>query len=79
MATQAAYQAEKVIGHGDNAVTAQDVTSYREPGAGESGETMKALAWISKNKVQMGMSHSITDTYTFTTNTNSRRPQAQDH
>lgn len=53
MATQAAYQAEKIIGHGDNAVTAQDVTSYRE--TGDKSETMKALAWISKNKVQMGM------------------------
>lgn len=54
MATQAAYQAEKAIGHGDNAVTQQDVTTYTEDGAGESGETMKALAWISKNKVKMG-------------------------
>lgn len=53
MASQAAYQVEKAIGHDDNAVTAQDVTSYRE--TGESGETMKALAWIAKNKVQMGM------------------------
>jgi threonine dehydrogenase-like Zn-dependent dehydrogenase len=51
MASQAAYQVEKAIGHDDNAVTAQDVTSYRE--TGESGETMKALAWIAKNKVQM--------------------------
>jgi hypothetical protein len=56
MASKAAYQVEKAIGHDDNAVTAQDVTSYRE--TGESGETMKALAWIAKNKVQMGMCRS---------------------
>jgi hypothetical protein len=56
MTTQAAYKAEKVIGHGDNAITAQDVSTYREKGAGESGETMKALAWMGKNKVKIGMS-----------------------
>ena len=54
MASQAAYQAEKAIGHGDNAVTQQDVTTYEEEGAGKSGERMKALAWIGKNKVKMG-------------------------
>jgi len=53
MTTQAAYQAEKVIGHSDNAVTQQDVTTYTEDGAGEAGETMKALAWMGKNKVKM--------------------------
>ncbi|RSL68992.1 hypothetical protein CEP54_002519 [Fusarium duplospermum] len=52
MASQAAYQAEKAIGHGDNAVTQQDVTSY-DDGTGKPGETMKALAWMGKNKVKM--------------------------
>lgn len=53
--SQAAYQAEKAMGHGDNAVTAQDVTN---PGNdrekyGDPNETMKALAWMGKNNVQM--------------------------
>jgi threonine dehydrogenase-like Zn-dependent dehydrogenase len=55
MATsQAAYKAEQAIGHGDNAITAQDVTNpaFRE-GAGSSTETMKALAWMGKNKVEV--------------------------
>ncbi|KAM6515475.1 hypothetical protein FSOLCH5_009700 [Fusarium solani] len=52
MASQAAYQAEKVIGHGDNAVTQQDVTTYDDK-TGKPGETMKALAWMGKNKVKM--------------------------
>lgn len=53
MATQAAYQVEKALGHDDNAVTQQDVTTYKQPGAGDPNETMKALAWMAKNKVQM--------------------------
>ena len=51
--SQAAYAAEKAIGHGDNAVTAQDVTNPamdREK-YGDSNETMKALAWMGKNTV----------------------------
>ena len=51
-ASQAAYQVEKVVGHGDNAVTEQDVTSYEQ--TGDSSETMKALAWMGKNKVKIG-------------------------
>ena len=54
MMSQAARQAEKAIGHGDNATTAQNVTN---PGNDEStadySETMKALAWYGKNDVQM--------------------------
>jgi hypothetical protein len=55
MMSQAAMQAEKAIGHGDNATTAQDVTN---PGnnpdwADKSGEKMKARAWMGKNDVQM--------------------------
>ena len=47
---------EKVLGHGDNAITEQDVSNpsrnserYGDP----AGETMKALAWMGKNKVEM--------------------------
>lgn len=53
--SQAAVQAEKVIGHGGEATTAQNVTNpgnaaeYADP----SGEKMKALAWMGKNKVEM--------------------------
>ncbi|GKT51419.1 S-adenosyl-L-methionine-dependent tRNA 4-demethylwyosine synthase [Colletotrichum spaethianum] len=52
MASQAAYAAEQVIGHQDDAVTAQDVTNY----SGEKGnpnELMKALVWQGKNKVEI--------------------------
>ncbi len=52
MAAQAAYAAEKAIGHGDNAVTQQDVADYSE--TGKAGQTMKALVWQGKNKVEMG-------------------------
>lgn len=52
--SQAAYAAEKALGHGDNAVTAQDVTSYSE--TGDPNEMMKALVWQAKNKVEMGRS-----------------------
>ncbi len=51
MASQAAYGAEKVIGHSDNALTQQDVSDYSKTG---SHETMKALVWRGKNKVEMG-------------------------
>lgn len=54
MATQAAYAAEKLIGHQSDAVTAQDVTNYSEDGNG--GETMKALTWQGKDKVKIGES-----------------------
>ena len=54
---QAAYQAEKALGHGDNAVTAQDVTNpgndrekygEEQTGANHHGEPTKygeAFAW----------------------------------
>ena len=53
--SQAAAKAEQVIGHKDNAITAQDVTNTarnREK-YGDPNETMKALAWQGKNKVEM--------------------------
>jgi hypothetical protein len=54
MATsQAAYKAEQAIGHDSNAVTEQDVSSYQL--TGDTKETMKALVWMGKNKVEIGM------------------------
>ncbi|MCJ1311728.1 hypothetical protein MMC25_005401 [Agyrium rufum] len=53
--TQAANAAEKVMGHTGEAITEQNVTNpnrdskYADP----SGETMKALAWMGKNDVQV--------------------------
>ncbi|KAI1770608.1 GroES-like protein [Hypoxylon cercidicola] len=51
MATQAAYAVEKAIGHDGSSITAQDVANYD----GEAGkeETMKALCWMGKNKVEV--------------------------
>lgn len=51
-ASEAAYLAEKVIGHGDNAITEQDVSTYEDIGA---GTLMKALVWRGKNKVEIGL------------------------
>lgn len=49
--SQAAHVAEQAIGHSDNSVLQQDVSSYKE--TGEANETMKALAWQGKGKVEM--------------------------
>lgn len=49
--SQAAYQAEKAIGHDGSTITQQDVTNYE--GAGDKENTMKALVWQGKNKVQI--------------------------
>ena len=52
---QVAWQAEKAIGHGDNAITAQDVANPGNKAEwGDSTETMKALAWYGKNTVKVG-------------------------
>lgn len=57
--SQAAWKAEQAIGHGDNATTAQDVTN---PGLkeewGSNKDTMKALAWMGKNTVEVGKDRS---------------------
>jgi hypothetical protein len=55
MMSQAAAQAEKAVGHGDNATTAQDVTNpANNPAwANKSGEMMKALTWQGKNSVKV--------------------------
>jgi len=53
--SQAAWKAEQALGHGDNANTAQDVTNPGlKPEWGNPNETMKALAWMGKNKVEVG-------------------------
>jgi hypothetical protein len=49
--TQAAWQAEKALGHDNNAVTAQDVSNYSE--TGDPNATMKALTWQGPGKVVM--------------------------
>lgn len=48
--TQAAFQAEKAVGHDGTTITQQDVTNYSESGR---SETMKALVWQAKNKVEV--------------------------
>ncbi|KAL2052096.1 hypothetical protein ABVK25_007538 [Lepraria finkii] len=53
--SQSANLAEKIMGHGDNAVTEQNMTNPARDRAkyGDPSETMKALAWMGKNDVQM--------------------------
>lgn len=53
--SQAANLVEKAMGHNDNAITEQDVTNPTRDRAkyGDPSETMKALAWMGKNNVQM--------------------------
>lgn len=57
MATsQAAYPAEKAISHSDNPIIEQDVSNPvidRAKYADPLGETMKALVWMGKNKVEV--------------------------
>ncbi|KAI1271217.1 GroES-like protein [Xylaria sp. FL0933] len=48
--SQAATGVEKVLGHDDNAIIAQDISHYPER---EDGATMKALCWMGKYKVQV--------------------------
>jgi D-arabinose 1-dehydrogenase-like Zn-dependent alcohol dehydrogenase len=51
--SQAAMKVEQAVGHGDNATTVQNVTNPDiAPNAAGEG-TMKALAWMGKNKVEM--------------------------
>lgn len=53
--SQSANLLEKAAGHGDNAITEQDVTNPARDREkyGDPSETMKALAWMGKNDVQM--------------------------
>jgi hypothetical protein len=56
MATsQAAYKAEQAIGHNDSEIIIQQDVSNYEAGAGDDGESMKALVWQGKNNVEIGM------------------------
>ena len=54
--SQAAAVLEKVIGHGGNATTEQDITNPgrdRAKYADPSGEMMQALCWMGKNNAQV--------------------------
>ena len=53
--SQGANLLEKAMGHGDNAVIEQNMTNPDRDRAkyGDTSETMKALAWMGKNDVQM--------------------------
>jgi hypothetical protein len=51
MASQAAYVAEKAIGHEKENIK-QDISNYE--GVGDPNETMKALVWQGKQKVEVG-------------------------
>lgn len=54
--SQGANLAEKAMGHGDNAVTEQNMTNPardREKYGDPSGEKMLALAWMGKNDCQV--------------------------
>jgi len=47
---------QKILGHGDNATTEQDITNPgrdRAKYADPSGEMMKALVWMGKNTVEV--------------------------
>ena len=52
----AAFVEQKILGHGDNATTEQDITNPgrdRAKYADPSGEMMKALVWMGKNTVEV--------------------------
>ncbi|KAK0386429.1 hypothetical protein NLU13_6266 [Sarocladium strictum] len=49
--SQAAGLVEKAVGHDGSTVTQQDVANYKE--TGDASQTMKALVWQGKNKVEM--------------------------
>lgn len=56
MATaEAAYAVEKAIGHDDNNIIQRDVSNFNQKGTGDPNETMKALVWQTKQKVEIGM------------------------
>jgi hypothetical protein len=61
MATsQAAYGIEKAIGHDDSSILQQDVSNYKQ--TGDANQTMKALCWMGKGKVQVGLYNAISRT-----------------
>jgi len=86
MATsQLAYAAEKAIGHDQEALQ-QDISNYNADGAGDPNETMKALVWQGKQKVEVGAWPEISAEYLIncerdanTPSCDSRCPETQDH
>jgi len=53
-ASQAAYKLEQAIGHDGSSITQQDIAHYNtKDDTGVSGESMKALCWMGKNKVEV--------------------------
>lgn len=48
----AANTVENITGHDKNAITQQDVSTY--PSGGQD-DMMKALVWMGKNEVEVGM------------------------
>jgi hypothetical protein len=52
-ASQAAYAAEKAIGHDGSSIIQQDVANYSTADAGEGAEQMLALTWQGKNTVKV--------------------------
>ena len=56
--SQASNLLEKAMGHGDNATTEQNMSNPgrdREKYGDPSGEKMKALAWMGKKTVELGI------------------------
>lgn len=50
---QGAAALERAIGHGQNAITQQDVTNPSQEGAGDPSDSMLALTWQGKNSVEI--------------------------
>jgi len=82
MATsQLAYAAEKAIGHDQEALQ-QDISNYNADGAGDPDETMKALVWQGKQKVEVGAwlpGISVGTVNQMLNYVTSRCPETQDH
>lgn len=54
--SQAAFKVEQAIGHDGSNIIKQDITNPaidRKKYADPSGEMMKALVWVGKNKVEV--------------------------
>lgn len=54
--SQAAFKIEQALGHDGSSITKQDVSNPaidRAKYADPSGEKMKALVWMGKNKVEV--------------------------
>lgn len=53
--SQVAHKVEQLLGHGDNAQTAQDISNpaIDRSKYGDPNVNMKALCWMGKNDVQV--------------------------